>query len=55
MFFFTPVVLVSVDLHYMNYQGTQFQLKIFFSVELKKKSQLQLDGLMVSKLTAIAN
>ncbi len=51
-FFFTPIVLVAVDLHDMNHQGPQFQLTIFFSVELKKKSHLHLDGMRVSKLTA---
>lgn len=41
-------VLVAVDLHDMIHQGPQFQLKIFFSVELKKKSHLHLDVMRMS-------
>ncbi len=51
MFFFTLIVLEAVDLHDMNHQGPQFRQKIFFSIELKKKSHLHLDGMRVSKLT----
>ncbi len=33
--FVLPVVLVATDLHFMNHQGPQFQLKILFTVLLK--------------------
>ncbi len=50
-FFLLPVVLV-VDLHFMNYQGPRFQLKVLFTVLLKKKVTYILDSLRMSKLTA---
>ncbi len=34
--FFDSQVTVAADLHFMNHQGTQLQLKIFFTVLLKK-------------------
>ncbi len=49
-FFFLLLCPGSRWLPFMNHQGPRFQLKIFYTVRLKKKSIL--DGLWVSKLTA---
>ncbi len=40
-----------LDLHCVNHQGAQFQLKIFTTLLLKKKVDYILDGLRVGKLT----
>jgi len=51
IFVFLPLKMpVAIDLHFINQQGAQLQLKIICTVLLRKKSQI-LDGLRVSKLT----
>ncbi len=51
MLFLNSLKRAAIDLHVINHQGPQFQLKILFTVLLKKKVTI-LDGLRVSKLTA---
>jgi len=57
-FFYSQKKWAATDLHFMNYQGPWFQLKIIITVLLKKKKSnllYILDGLRVSKLAANFN
>ncbi len=47
--FLTLKVTAAIDSHFMNHQWPLFQLKIFFTVLLKKKVTYILDGLSMSK------
>jgi len=49
--FLTLKVTVTTDLHYLHQQGQRFQLKIFFTDQLKTKPTSWM-ALGVSKLTS---
>ncbi len=41
--FWTLKVTVAIDLRFVNHQGPQFQMKIIFSLLLKKENHLHIE------------